>query len=98
MVINQNWDRYEVDIGWKEVPASEVLNNSLIMKLLDETITKSYLENILELDDYLEDTLTKSYLENILELDDYLANTLTKAYLNSIMEPSYTNGVLQFNE
>lgn len=38
MAINKNWTRYEVDIGWKEVPASEVFSKSIILKLLDETI------------------------------------------------------------
>ena len=47
MAIEQNWTRYEVDIGWREVQASEVFQDSIILKLLDETIDKDYLLNIL---------------------------------------------------
>ena len=47
MASNQNWTRYEVDIGWKEVTASEVFSKSIILKLLDDTLTKSYLNNIM---------------------------------------------------
>lgn len=47
MAVNQNWTRYEVDIGWREVQPSEVFQDSIILKLLDETIDKDYLLNIL---------------------------------------------------
>lgn len=66
MASNQNWTHYEVDIGWKEVTASEVFSKSIILKLLDDTLTESYLDNILDLDGFLADTLTKSYLNNIM--------------------------------
>ena len=47
MAVNQNWSTYEVNIGWEEVTASEVFANSIILKLLDETIDQTYLNNIM---------------------------------------------------
>lgn len=47
MAINQNWETYKVNIGWKEVSASEVFSKSIILQLLNETIDKNYLNNIM---------------------------------------------------
>ena len=47
MALNQNWTRYEVDIGWKEVSSSEVFNDSVVMELLEQKIDKQFLMNIL---------------------------------------------------
>lgn len=45
MAVNQNWTRYEIDIGWKEVSASEVFSDTILLNLLNETITQTYLKN-----------------------------------------------------
>ena len=47
MAVNQNWTRYEVNIGWEEVSSSEVFNDSVVMKLLEQKIDKQFLMNIL---------------------------------------------------
>lgn len=47
MAVNQNWTRYEVNIGWKEVSSSEVFNDSVVMKLMEQKIDKQFLMNIL---------------------------------------------------
>lgn len=48
MAVNQNWTRYEIDIGWKEVSASEVFSDTILLNLLNETITQTYLKNKLQ--------------------------------------------------
>lgn len=39
MALNQNWTRYEVNIGWEEVTANTVFKDSIIFKLLEEKMT-----------------------------------------------------------
>lgn len=48
MAIDSNWTSYDVEIGWKEVPPSEVFSSSVLMKLLEESITLTYQNGKLE--------------------------------------------------